>query len=401
MERFYFSIGRYGRPRGKREFVEVGIDMKKLIAYGLHNFGPLRLMERWARSHALRSGTLSTGRPGWRRVDTPRFAILCYHRIGTGGVPIYSGLPMQVFEAQMRFLRKNYRLISLSDLLQELPNPMSCEPAVAVTFDDGYRDLFQQAYPILLKYHVPATVYLTVGAIETNKVSWYDKIFLALLVAPGNVFEWTLDRRRRIPIRSRPERLEAAVQIITWMRTLPDTVRREQCAILENHVRMPQADLSDRMLTWEQVRIMRQGGVSFGAHTMNHPVVSRLTALELDKELLESKKILEDRIQDSVADFAYPFGKTDEISVEAERVLASGAYRSAVTTEHGLNVPGTNPYRLLRVSICEERSLSMFAFQLNRLFVQGEYDHALPLSVDSNSHPKQHAEVSFMAAQKD
>jgi peptidoglycan/xylan/chitin deacetylase (PgdA/CDA1 family) len=381
--------------------VALRIDMKKLIAQGLHNFGPLRLLERWARSHELRSRT-SSAWPGWQRVNTPRFAILCYHRIGTGGVPIYSGLPGRVFEGQMHFLSKNYRLISLSDLLQELANPVSSEPAVAVTFDDGYRDLFYQAYPVLQKFRVPATVYLTVGAIETGEVAWYDKIFLALQLARGDAFEWTFDSPRRMPIGSKSEKLDAAVQIITWMRTLPDTMRREQCAILENHVRVPRADLSDRMLTWEQVRIMRQGGISFGSHTMSHPVVSRLTALELSNELLESKKIMEYRIQDSVADFAYPFGKSDEISPEAERMLTLGAYRSAATTEPGLNVPGVNPYRLRRVSICEERSLSMFAFQLNRLFVQGDYDHALPLSTTSNSHSSAPpVEASFMAAQKD
>jgi peptidoglycan/xylan/chitin deacetylase (PgdA/CDA1 family) len=375
--------------------------MKRLIAKALHNLGLLRLMERWARTRELRSGISSAGWTPWRRVNVPRFAILCYHRIGTGGVPIYSGLPAQVFETQMRFLRKNYRLISLGDLLQELVSPVNCEPAVAVTFDDGYRDLFREAYPILQKYRVPATVYLTVGAIETGEVAWYDKIFLALQVAPGKIFEWTLDGPRRMPIGSGSERLNAAVQIISWMRTLPDSVRRQQCAILEKHVPMPEADLAGRMLTWEQVRTMRKGGVSFGAHTMSHPVVSRLTALELDTELLESKKILEDRIQDSIVDFAYPFGKNEELSLDAERVLALGSYRSAVTTEAGLNVPGVNPYRLSRVSLCEERAPSMFAFELNRLFVQGNYDHALPASVASHPHLKQPVETPFMTVQKD
>jgi peptidoglycan/xylan/chitin deacetylase (PgdA/CDA1 family) len=352
----------------------IGAELRRAIAGGLHYLGPLRLMETFARTGELRFPPGGMW-PSWSRVQSPRFAILCYHRIGTGGVPFYSELPATIFEAQMRFLKKHYRVISLSQMLCELTEPVSCEPTVVVTFDDGYRDLFPVAYPVLLKYGIPATVYLTVGAIESGEIAWYDRVFAALQVAPGSMFEWAMDVPRQLALGSKSERIDAAVQIITWMRTLPDSVRREQCAILEKRVQIPKTEIMGRMLTWEQVRIMQKTGISFGAHTMNHPAVSRLSTAELNSELLDSKRIIEERIQDSAQDFAYPFGKPADMSSAAENVLSAGSYRSAVTTEQGLNVPGVNPYRLCRVSIGEEGSLAMFAFQLNRLFLQGDYAH--------------------------
>ena len=295
-------------------------------------------------------------------------------------MPIYSELPTTLFEAQMRYLKKRYRIVSLDDLLCELADPVNPEPAVAVTFDDGYPDLYREAFPILVKYKVPATIYLTVGAIETGEIAWYDRVFLALQAVPGNAFDFMLDGPRSFPLFSRAARLAAAVAIITWMRTLPDARRRTHCTELEKRVQIPKAELVGRMLTWEQVRSMSDAGVAFGSHTMTHPVVSHLTPADLEWEILESKRILEEKIQTTVADFAYPFGKPDEISLEAQSMLARGAYRSAVTTTEGLNVPQTNPYHLCRCSIDENNSVSMFALRLNRLFLRGEYDQAQPES---------------------
>ena len=84
-----------------------------------------------------------------------------------------------------------------------------------------------------------------------------------------------------------------------------------------------------------------------------------------------------------------------------ESVLSGGAYRSAVTTEHGLNVPGVNPYSLFRVSFGDEGSLAMFAFHLNRLFVQADYDRTFLRSGLTNSSPRESMEISPMVAQKD
>lgn len=357
---------------------------KERLIGGLFGIGAVRLSEQVARFHELASA------PGMfkavlRRAPQPRFAILCYHRIGTGGIPFYSELPAQTFEKQMRYLRKRYRIISLDQLIQEMGYPERLDPAVAITFDDGYRDLFTQAFPVLQAYRMPATIFVTVGCIETGEVAWYDRVFLALQIAPGDVLDLMLDGPRRIALSSGASRLRAAVEIITYLRSVSRSSRERCCAALERQVPLPASELRDRMLSWEQIRTMDRSGISFGSHTMSHPVVSRETPLEMETELLESKRILEQRLGHPVESFAFPFGKREECGGAAPEILARAGYRSAVTTEWGLNTPHSDPLQLNRVSIGDERSLAMFAFQLNRLFLRVDHANA-GSTVSSEAH---------------
>ena len=131
------------------------------------------------------------------------------------------------------------------------------------------------------------------------------------------------------------------------------------------------------MLNWEQVREMDKKGVLFGAHTMSHPVVSRLGAGELDRELVDSKKLLESRLEKTVRDFAYPFGKPQDCSTLAEEVLVRSGYQSAVTTVGGFNTATSNPYQLRRLQIGDDASLSMFAFNIARTFLESSPGSAL------------------------
>ena len=340
---------------------------RKLIASSLYTTGLLQVMQRASKKREWQPhpGSLL---PRWHRVSQPKFAILCYHRIGTEGVPLFSVLPPEVFERQMRFLRKHYRIISLDQLCRELQDPQSVEQAVAITFDDGYRDLYSYAFPILQKYQIPATIFLVVGSIETGEVPWYDRVFAALQAASADTLDLSWDQPLRFSLRSRWARLQAACEIVSYLRTLPDRRRRELCDALEKRIAFSQAALKERMLTWEQVRTMQDGGISFGSHTMTHPIVSQLDPAKLEKELAESKRVLEDRLGSPVRDFAYPFGKLADCGPLAAEVLARCGYRSAVTTVAGINTPGTSLFELRRVQVGEDSSLATFGFELGRLF---------------------------------
>lgn len=343
---------------------------KELTANGLYRTGMLRVFQLLSRSYELRTCTkhlLSR----WRKVSGPKFAILCYHRIGSGGVPLYSGLPPEVFEAQIRFLRKHYRIVSLDELYANMQNPTSVEQTVTITFDDGYRDLYTHAFPILQKYRIPATIYLTVGSIETGQAAWYDRVFVALKSFPSSRLEVILDGPRVLQLDSLEARVKAGVEIVAYLRTLPDQRRREWCKTLEKQIPVPEEELANCMLTWDQVQAMHQNGIAFGSHTMTHPVFSRVPPAEIERELRESKLLLENRIGGPVGDFAYPFGKPSDYGLGAKELLARCGYRTGVTTTEGMNVAGINPYTLRRTQIGEERSLAMFVFKLNQLFLCG------------------------------
>src|SRR5258708_39568792 len=98
----------------------------------------------------------------------------------------------------------------------------------------------------------------------------------------------------------------------------------------------------------------------------------RLTAPDMEVELVDSKELMEKRIGEPVLDFAYPFGKPADCGKEARQVLDRAGYRSAVTTAGGVNSSGTDPFQLLRVNPGDERSLDMFAVQMNWQFMSAQ-----------------------------
>jgi peptidoglycan/xylan/chitin deacetylase (PgdA/CDA1 family) len=354
---------------------------RDIIATSLYRTGGLRLLERVARSYEFRLDDNSR-RPHFSRVATGKYVILCYHRIGTGGIPYYSELDAKEFEKQMRFLSAHYRILPLEQLLNEMADPSAKTQGVALTFDDGYRGLYGEALPILTKYKIPATVYLTAGAIESGDPAWYDKMFLTMLVYPKVTLEIQLDEPRRFLLNSGQARIDAAVEIVSKLRRVPDAERRARCVELEKQVALPADDLADRMLNWTQVREMQKNGIEFGAHTMTHPAMSRLELAEAERELRGSKQLIEERLQTPVRDFAYPFGQPWDCSTDVEQLIARCGFRSAVTTSWGINRSGANPLALRRPQIGQEGSLSLYAFLMNQLFLRDEE----PQASDSFSH---------------
>lgn len=338
----------------------------KVAAHAAHWSGALRLTQSFSqRFERTNSGKL-------RRASQPRFAILCYHRVGSGGVPFYSSLDTGAFESQMKFLRSAYRIVSMDELCRELEAGGPAGQAVAITFDDGYRDLYTTAFPILRRYGIPATIYLTAQAIDTGEVSWYDRIFVITLFS-GTPEVYVLGKC--FALGSRESRLKAAVDIVTLLRKCPNRIRIAACAELYESVKLPRAArecLGGRMLTWEQIRAMQGAGISFAAHTMTHPVVRQLESEERERELGASKVLLETKLQRPVEHFAFPFGSAADIDVESCAVLARLGYRSASSTVWGLNTPQTNRLLLRRIG-GDEPSIPLFSLRLRRLFLSNPY----------------------------
>lgn len=339
----------------------------KLAARGAYSTGALRVLQSFSEHCEIPRS--ATGRiTGLKRVTHTKGVIICYHRVGSGGVPFYSNLDPTIFEAQIRFLRKAYRIVSLDDLCRELDSGGPPAQAVAITFDDGYRDVYRNAFPVLRRYGVPATVYLTVSAIETGEVSWYDRIFAIVMKCRADTLEFEGDPLRRFTLSSKEARLRAATEIVTTLRRYPNRARIASCTALEKNADLAGAELKDRMLTWAQIEEMQKSGISFGVHTMNHPVVGRLAPLERRHELLESKQMVENRLQKPAAHFAFPFGSPSDIDPESCSLMPQYGYRSAASTVWGVNTHNTHRYLLRRMG-GEEPSLSLFALRLRWLFL--------------------------------
>jgi peptidoglycan/xylan/chitin deacetylase (PgdA/CDA1 family) len=346
-------------------------DWRELVIKGMHYTGALNLARRVSRSHEILSWLR------FRKVQTPRFVILCYHGIGESGNPLGSAPTREAFEEQMLFLSKHYRVVSLDEVCKELRNPHTAETGVAITFDDGYRSAYTIAFPVLQKYSLPATIFVTLDCVETGQVAWYDRVFLAMAVAPSGELQLDLEGPWKFHLNSSQDRLRAAFEVVAYLRALPNCRRRECCALLEKRIGLPQNALSSRVLTWQQIHTMHQAGITFGSHTLTHPVVSKLTPAELAAELTESRRLLEEKLGSPVTDFAFPFGKESDCSAAAVEQLERCGYRSAVTTVPGVNTSFVNPFELRRLQVGDDGSLARFAFELSQAFLLSENPRAL------------------------
>lgn len=352
------------------------LDWRELVIKTMRYTGALDVARRLSKSYEMRPDSAFPF-PRFRRIRNPKFAVLCYHGIGESGNPLGLAPSSEVFEAQMRFLRTNYRVVSLEEVCRELCGSATTEPGVAITFDDGYRSTYTVAFPILQKYCLPATIYLTLDSVESGQVAWYDRVFLAMTVAPTGELQLDLEGPWRFQLNSMADRLRAAFEVVAYLRTVPNCRRRECCLGLERKIGLPENALSSRVLTWDQIYTMHHAGISFGSHTLSHPVVSQLTPPELQKELADSKSLLEQKLGIPVLDFAFPFGKTTDCSAAAVETLSRCGYRSAVTTVAGVNTPQVNPFELRRLQVGDDGSLARFAFDLDRAFLRVEEPRSL------------------------
>ena len=350
-------------PREQTDGAEA-VTWKSVVVNGLYQTGMLRAFQSFSRSYEIAADGRHRGR--LRRVQQPKYLVLGYHRVGTEGPPLYSTLPRDVFASQMRYLKRNFRVISVRQMVKELGEAEGHDQAAVITFDDGYAGTFTEAYPVLREYSIPASVYLTGGAVESGEVPWYDLIFLRMRRA-ASPLRLVLNEPRTFEFSGKASRLLAAEKVVMYLRSISDAERRTWCADFERKIPLPADEVRGAMLTWDQIRSMQHGGITFGAHTMSHPAIAQLTPDAAAAEIGQSKRLIEKRLATEVNEFAYPFGKTRDCGTAATPILRELGFAAAMTTITGVNQPGADVYRLRRVVVNNDCSIARFALQLHRL----------------------------------
>lgn len=230
--------------------------------------------------------------------------------------------------------------------------------AFAVTFDDGWRDNFTQGLPVLREKNTPATIFLVSDFLDTKHVFWPEQILhLLTTVPPATVkrclpgtLDWLGDHTRDFRLGERKLSIEEADKVINRLKTLDDFEINEhlkktfnQCPELQPRAETPyilQAADIDALVDSELIR--------FGAHTRNHARLNRLQNIEqLKDEVVNCKRLLEERLKNPVGLFCYPNG---DITPDGER-LVEAHYTAACTTETGLNRASTSPFKLRRLNL--------------------------------------------------
>jgi peptidoglycan/xylan/chitin deacetylase (PgdA/CDA1 family) len=290
-----------------------------------------------------------------------RFQILVYHRVGEDVDPYVQGTPVAVFERHLRYLCRHFRILSLADLVLAARRREVPARAIAITFDDGYEDTYSHVLPIVRRYEVPITVYLATGLIDEGRPMWNERIATAIRYTSCERLQ-AVPGCDPLPLATATQRRRTLERVLGLLKPRRPAERDE---LTEQIVRALGVtdDRAPRMLRWAQVRKMREHGVEFGAHTVNHPILSALSAAEAYQEIVESKRVIEEQIQTPVEHFAYPNGTSRDFDETTKNLVRTAGFLSAVSMIFGINTTGTDPYELRRGGPWEE-AIAPFATKL-------------------------------------
>ena len=285
----------------------------------------------------------------FRAASRGKALILMYHRFSEtdDGVSTHA----RHFAEQLDYLTQHYRIVPLSEVAGYLASSKPMPSGLAViTIDDGYRDAYEIAFPILRGRKVPATLFVVTDFVDRKCWLWTDKLRYLTACAESRVFEATIDGRAfRIELNGRASRLGAAEQINWQLKLMSDGKKDEAIERLASVFgvelpALPPPELSS--LTQEELREMDSGGVEIGSHTVTHQILTRVSPERLRYELSESRSRLESMLGRRVRLLGYPNGNHNR-AVQKEAVGAG--YQCAVTADYGLINGHSNPLALKRI----------------------------------------------------
>ena len=289
--------------------------------------------------------------------------VLNYHRIGTPGGSSFDwelwSASEEEFDAQVKYLASNFDLISVSDLRQVLARPKG--RSVMITFDDGYRDNYEVAFPILRSYGAAATFFLTTGFLDGGIVPWWDEV--AWMIRKTEEGALNLHGYHEHPIfLDEPDRCDAIHKVLMIYKSLRGEEADAFLDVVANETgsgRCPEHMGNPLWMTWDMVREMRQGGMSIGSHTVMHPVLARQTTARQDWEIGQSKRRIEEEIGESISALSYPIGKACSYNDITLNCLERHGYHWAFTYSGGYAKPGsTNCFSIPRVAVESDTSMA-------------------------------------------
>jgi peptidoglycan/xylan/chitin deacetylase (PgdA/CDA1 family) len=297
----------------------------------------------------------------FRWINRNHLIILTYHSVLPSTSDIDAGearnvVSEEMFAWQMEYLARHFRCLRLEDAVDLLAGgrPLPAY-SVVVTFDDGFQNNLRFAYPILRRFGVPATIFLTTGHIGRGTLLlWTERVgrMLRRVKLPEDAARRELKRLKSMTSRDR----DAAIQQME--RTLGPNARDEAEAAGPNADRY-------RFMTWSEAQELARGGVTIGSHTVAHPIMASLDDERCSVELLQSKQEIERHLGRPCTLFSYPNGTADDFGDRDKASLRKAGYMAAVTQIAGVNDKHTDLFELRRLNIGHGHTPQLFVAQVS------------------------------------
>lgn len=258
--------------------------------------------------------------------------ILMYHRFTeeSGG----GEATRDNFRKQVAYIKRYYRPMTLEALCGYLESGERLpRNAIAITVDDGYRDFYDIAWPVLREYSVPATLFVTTGFVNGDLWLWPDKISWILdnVSENNSAFQWQTLRIEESELKTDSPKVWK--RLVDFLLSVPDAEKHTVIANMAGAwgLQLP-VKAPDRFAacTWEQLRELKAAGIEIGGHTVTHPTLGKVSHEQAQREITECRTRLELELGQPPASFCYPNGMPSDFSTGLMKQVEEGGFRCAV-----------------------------------------------------------------------
>jgi len=282
--------------------------------------------------------------------------ILLYHRVlpRRGFDPFNLIVTTGTFLKQIGIISKKYSVISLNDAAyQARSGRPRARTQVVLTFDDGYRDNYEIAFPILKRKGLPATFFLVTGYVGKKRILW-DRAAIDFLNRHREV--------GKVEIRGKRIRHRAGEARILFIMKVLERLKAENAETIDAFmdslpVRSGRKDVCgnnrDQCLTWEEAGRMSRGGMEIGSHGLSHRSLAMIPIDEAKGEIIASKEAVEKGTQNPCAHFAFPFGTQRDYNRSLIRCVKKAGFKTCLLNEHGYNILGKDDLCFKRIIVKE------------------------------------------------
>jgi peptidoglycan/xylan/chitin deacetylase (PgdA/CDA1 family) len=320
---------------------------------------PMRRMKRAVWGLTRRTGLLGA----WRHKHRHCVTILTAHGVMDDGAdarwrPLWQRMHVEHLERVLRLLHEHYEFVPLREAVSMLRGERAARPhCMVLTFDDGYRNNFTHALPVLERLGIPATFFVCTGMTGTSRAYWIDRLDYAIQHLPRDGRSVQIGAQR-IPLRfeSRESLAESYLALrLALKRTYRDDFDARVTALAEELEEGAGTALADVIggdpwaatMSWEDVGEAARRGVEIGSHTVDHVRLSHVDEQTAWQQMVRSREAVERELGASCQSLAYPNGDHDARVADAAR---RAGYACALGTVSGLNAPGDDLFRLRRIN---------------------------------------------------
>ena len=280
-------------------------------------------------------------------VDKP-VVVLLYHRVNYLNRDLFNiNVTPDNFERHIRILKNHYNVITFNDLKR---NDIK-EPSVIITFDDGYYDNYKYAFPILKKYQVPATIFITSGGVDTDKEFWWDRLE-TVLFENKNLRESIeldiLNQRHVFDVSDDKKRLHSFYTLHHMLFSLHPNERDMMLDRWYESYGLKVNPNNRTMTSSELIELYQSQLVTLGAHTIHHPALKQISREEQIHEIQSSKLFLENLLHTDIDIFAYPFGHKESFDQVTEQIVQDLGFTYSVSTKRAQLHSNTNLFSIPR-----------------------------------------------------